>query len=76
MLRGGKEYVLRERTSGLADYYISKPVIETFWCGVNSCMRTIDRDSFLGETQEGVLLGVGQGEGFQGLEDDGILTYC
>jgi hypothetical protein len=36
-------------------------------------MRAIDTYTFLSQTQEGVLLRIGQREGFQGSEDDGIL---
>jgi hypothetical protein len=51
---------------------ICEPVTETSWSSIYGCMWAIDTDTFLGESQEGILLGIAQGEGFEGAEYDGI----
>jgi hypothetical protein len=49
-------------------YDLYEPVVETIGSCIYGCVRTIDTDTFLSEMKEGVLLGVGKGDGLQGSE--------
>ena len=53
-------------------HYVAEPVGHAAGDGVDCCVGGVDADSMLGEAEEGSLLGVGEGEGFQAAEDDWV----
>lgn len=60
----------------VSGYYVAEPVGHAVGDGVDCCVRGVDADSMLCEAEEGSLLGVGEGEGFQAAEDDWVCVCC
>lgn len=51
---------------------VGEPVVQPAGRGVDGCVRAVDTDAFLGEAQERALLRVGEREGLEAAEDDGV----
>ena len=62
------------RTWECARHDVGEPVAETTWRGIDGCVGIVDADAFEGESEEGLLLRVGQGKGFEASEYDGICS--